>query len=595
MRTRFISWTFVLVMLLSLAAYPQGKSSKKEEGTVTFSANTQLVLVPVVVTGKDGQPIHGLKQNAFEVMENGKPQTISTFEEVTTTGNALERAKPIINDSGATEYSNKLEGSSDPRRIFIIMLDALNTETTDQTRARSDLIKFLAKSVNANRLQALILFDQSGTHMVHDFTSDPAQLVAALKNVASRQPGLSSADRAALQTTAATANDLSPGTQIMQVPGNPDAIAALMSFIQAGADANYARYKVAANAQQTLEAMLHLADVYAGVPGRKSLIWVTGGFPFVLDDPATIPSADLRVLYEITLRRLADANIAVYPVDARGLIGYNSVQTVAGNGTGTTFTATGGDARLTGTGQSLNTGEDYGGRLTSGSIDNAGVIEAKLNATFKEFAGMTGGRAFTATNDLISGFEQIDKDSNSYYMLGYYLDPKSNRAGWRKLSVKVSGQDAKLLYRSGFFVSDITLNPGSTKTMEVLGALNSPVNAVGIALHERWGAIKPDGDSRDVQYVYGAYPGQIVADKDGQIDVDFVGIVFDKRGKQMGNPFGRTFVATLQAADVDKLAKYGLVTGGTLKLAPGDYTVHFGLRDNKTGRLGTVIAPLTVQ
>ena len=559
----------------SIETSPTGKKLK-EDAPVVFSAQTQLVLVPVTVTGKDGQPIHGLKKEDFELQEDSKPQPIATFEEVTTSVQRPTRA------TNPNEFSNVLSGGSDPRRISIILLDALNTPATDQIYARTQLVKYLAKSVDANRLQSLVLLDHKGLRMVHDFTSDSSQLVAALQKVASHPPTMSPQNVSDLQTGAPGYNDPSNATLMQQAAatGSIDAVIAISQFIQQGSDAAAARYQQAAAAEETLEALLHVADVYAGVPGRKSLVWVTGGFPFLLDDPATIPTPDLANLYLTTIKRLADANIAVYTVDARGLVSFASVQTTAGNGGGTTF----------------NPNTSYNARLAGTTIDRQGLYETNLYQTFKEVADVTGGRAFTASNDLVAGFEQIDRDSGTYYMLGFYLDPKDNKAGWRKLKVKVNGQDAKLLYRSGFFVSRVMVNTGTTKQTEVLGALNSPVNATGINLHARWGKITPNGANREVEYFYGAYPGAITADpQQHAIDVDFVGLVFDKEGRQIGDPFGQLFAAPLQPADEAKLAKYGLVTGGSLTLAPGTYFVHFGIRDNKTGRLGTVIAPLTVQ
>jgi hypothetical protein len=49
-----------------------------------FTSWSQLVLLPVVVTGKDGKHMSGLGREAFRIEEQGKPRTPTVFEEVKT-------------------------------------------------------------------------------------------------------------------------------------------------------------------------------------------------------------------------------------------------------------------------------------------------------------------------------------------------------------------------------------------------------------------------------------------------------------------------------------------------------------------------------
>lgn len=548
---------------------PVTRSHVEDEGLVTFSTSSQLVLVPVVVTGKDGAPVLHLKKEDFEVMENGKPQTVATFEEYATAPKPLHRAAP------KNEFTNQLD-DNDPRRISIIMLDALNTPFLDQTYARGELIKYLSKSLDDQRVTALVVLDQQGLRMIHDFTSDSATLVAALKKVSGSLPAMKGTDTETLTTGAPNTNDPTLNQLASAVPDN-QTVDLLMGFIQQGAEASAAQYQQEAAAATTLAALSYLANEYAGITGKKSLVWVTGGFPFIIDDPSTLPSPTLGPVYEATMKRLTDANIAVYPVDARGLVTNNIIQVRSANGLGTSFRPV---AR--------------GLRLNGASIDPEGMYEQEVRQTFDEIAQMTGGRVFASRNDLTTGFAQVDKDSSSYYVLGYYLDQKNSHAGWRKLKVKTKVPDVKLLYRGGFFVANATVNPASTKAMEVMNALHSPIFATGLMIRAKWLATAADGAKRDVQYLMGVNPGSLVPDDKGQIDIDLVGIVFDKDGKQIGLPFGRNFAATLTPEQSKVLASYGLVDKGIVALDPGTYNVHFAVRDNKTGRIGTIIAPLTV-
>jgi hypothetical protein len=72
-----------------------------------------------------------------------------------------------------------------------------------------------------------------------------------------------------------------------------------------------------------------VANSLSGVSGRKSLIWATGGFPFYIDSPAAVPGGYLSVLYERAMQSLNDAEVAVFPVDVRGLLNYSPTADVS--------------------------------------------------------------------------------------------------------------------------------------------------------------------------------------------------------------------------------------------------------------------------
>ena len=74
--------------------------------------------------------------------------------------------------------------------MTIFALDLVNTPFLDQSYARQQLIKFLAKRVDSQEPIALIAIKRNGISVLHDFTSDPAVLVAALKKVSGEIPGV---------------------------------------------------------------------------------------------------------------------------------------------------------------------------------------------------------------------------------------------------------------------------------------------------------------------------------------------------------------------------------------------------------------------
>jgi VWFA-related protein len=179
--------------------------------------------------------------------------------------------------------------------------------------ARRELIKFLAKNVNSGQVLSLMLITSHGLKVVQGLTGDPATLVAALKKVSGEIAPLETVSTEA-QADAVTGDF--PSTAFSPY-ANP--LAAIDSFVEYG-DAIEAEFRQQGAIETTMNAFLGIAWSLSGIPGRKSLIWATGGFPFSIDSPATVPGGTLSLLYERTMLALNEAQVSIYPVDIRGLM-----------------------------------------------------------------------------------------------------------------------------------------------------------------------------------------------------------------------------------------------------------------------------------
>src|SRR5262249_7052829 len=154
-------------------------------------------------------------------------------------------------------------------------------------------------------------------------------------------------------------------------------------------------------AKWTLEAMEAIAHHLASLPGRKNLIWVSSGFPFTLglepeDFSLDQPNRERRTFHEETdrvARAMNDANIAIYPVDARGLVGLPTAFS-AQNRT-SPFGRPGAAPRPV--------------KYTPPNIDTMQIL-----------AERTGGRAYYNTNDLEGAVRSAVADARVTYTLGFY-------------------------------------------------------------------------------------------------------------------------------------------------------------------------------
>jgi len=322
--------------------------------------------------------------------------------------------------------------------------------------------------------------------------------------------------------------------------------------------------------EETLNGLLGVAWFLSGVPGRKSLIWATGGLPFAISSAAQVPGGNAG-LYERTVQALDAAQISVYPVDVRGLVAADAPAAVI-----------------------ASTGPELGHQ-----INNRAAFQHSVIDTFNEFADMTGGKAFYNTNDLASSFKRAADDASSYYLAGYYLDTHNKNAGWRELRVKVDKKDTEVRARDGFFVTNTTMNFDLTRSSDLIYALSSPIEGTGVPLSVRWLGTSGEGSKKKTEFMVHLPADSVsIENKDGKkhLNFDFAAAAYLNNGKneKAAVTTGKTISMSVPDAQMASLRSNGIDMKNALELGPGKYVVRVVIRDNVTGKIGSVTAPLTV-
>lgn len=519
----------------------------------TFRSQSELVVVPAVVTDHSGAHISNLKKEDFTVQENGAEQKIAVLEEVHTTTERLNRAAPQPN-----VYSNNLNGARSERRITIIALDTINTPFLDQAHARSELLKFLGNWVTGGEPMSLVVLTRSGVKVIHDFTTDPRILAQALQRVRNRDEHL--VDEPSLEAGPEETAVNAEAQQVFQM--------------MADAQENMAAFQRRVAATLTLEAMQQISQAFRGVPGRKSLLWASSGFPFSISDQSMSPSypgrdsiSDILPLYERTWHALSDAQIAVYPVDLRGVAYLGPTADI--------------------------------GRPSRNFRQRVNWSNSERIATFQSVAEATGGRAFYNTNDLAGAFRKAAEDSTSYYILTYYRDVKDTKPGWRKLKVLVNRPGVHIRARSGFFVEkpQPAESEQQMRGREIALAMSSPIEYTGIGIIARWKpATGAEAGKSLVPFALTIDANGVAVDegKDNHVRIDFFAVARTATGDSAGQ-VGQTVDSHLNSENVAKMQHNGMSYDNAIALPPGEYTVRFVVRDELSGRIGTVSAPLKVQ
>ena len=563
--SRYLAVLAILIFANTIFASPNNKD--KENSELKFTAHTELVLIPTLVTDKSGNHISGLKKEDFTVLENGAEQKVATFEEITTDSQRWSRPR----NPNPNEFSNLLAGQPANRRITIVVLDLLNTPFAAQAYARKDLLKYLTQSVDQREPTALYTLTRSGIHIIHDFTTDPRVLVAALHKVKGDAAQFVDNEDTVEAITGSASPDGSAG---LVDAGAVATEAQQMQAMLEDAELNFQSFQQRLAITYTLQAMQQVAQALAGFPGRKSLIWASGGFPFNVSDntmqlaPAGRDTlSDVLPMYERTWDLLNNAQIALYPVDVKGL------QVVG-----------------TPTASVRNPGRNYARNMSNRDLDT--------RSTLQTFAAMTGGRAYYNSNDLVKGFQNAVSDSAEYYMLGYYLERSNTKPGWRKLAVKVKREHVEVRARNGFFVTNTTVDPENSRNNDISSALQSPLDFTSLALTARWDKVEPGKEPgrKRVHYAMHLAPDPALIDRadNNHLVLDFVVMAKTAEGKAVDQPTDQKYDAHLTPEKLSTMSQ-GIDYRGALELAPGEYSVRFVIRDDLSGRVGSVAAPLKVE
>ncbi len=418
-------------------------SSQQDTGQITtIRTYSNIVVIDVVVNDSQGNPIHGLKGSDFALTENNKPQVVKHFEEHS------EVPASDIKIAPAPKLPDGLFTNKPPAPmngpVNVLLLDYLNTPLASQPQARRQLLDYLDKAPPGTRIAIFGLT----THlfMLQGFTSDIAVLKAAIsgkKGSPQVSDILSDPVNGGPITDTTLSDSFAAGTAVsgMMTQEDVDAINRFQALATSFQQDMLAKY--------TLNAFDMLARYLIGIPGRKNVIWYSGGFP--LDVEPNVNEADpndsvVRNDEEIrkTDNLLTRAQVAVYPVDARGLM----------------------------TDPSLNAANESEGGAAAATAYSSWLNEtSQEHETMEAMAEDTGGTPFYNTNGLTQSIQKAIRNGSNYYTLTYSPSDTQWDARFRSIKVKVDQPGVKLSYRNGYYAVD----PNDRNALHAQGAATAMV------------------------------------------------------------------------------------------------------------------------
>ena len=511
---------------------------------------TRLVQVSVVAHDKHGNPITGLTKDDFLLFDEKKPQAIQVFSEQT---NQLPDHPPAALPPDT--YTNRAEEQAGvPTSVTVILLDGLNTKFQDQYLSRQQVVKFLQQIQPQDRVALYTL--GRDVHILHDFTSDASSLLEVLKQFNGRS------------NTEVDASDPEPTVDLSSVPGTEE----LQAFLDGTAQVE-ANFYTQDRVRLTVDGLVAIADHLGSLPGRKNLIWVSGSFPIslgmeTLDLSSNNEQMRFQDQVERAARALTEANLAVYPVDARGLIAVSTTM----------------NASQPSTRPRRGVGPSHG---------PAPIPSHEINDTMDVMADRTGGRAFYNSNDIFGAIRRAVDDSRVTYTLGYYPEGVPWDGKFHNIKVEAKRPGVEIRARKGYFA----VPEKNTKPQDVDALLaetsRSPLDATAIGMHVDLHTSGATGAPSLQTQIHIDLKQFSLEMKDGRwMGTIDVGIALLDKKDQILSGTKETVNLNMDPAKYDTAMKKGLIYRKEIPVLPGSVVLRAILLDEHTGNLGSVGIPL---
>ncbi|MDR3793429.1 MAG: VWA domain-containing protein [Terracidiphilus sp.] len=603
--------SLALLLALALPLTPALSAQTPAPAPLVFHAETSLVLVDAIVTDKNGNAVRNLDKSHFHIYDDGKEQPLAGFDEHT---------PPLAPPREATEalaarlaalpphtYTN-IPLYPESTAVNVLLLDGLNTPMANQQEAHRQMIDYMGHIAPGTSLAIFTL--SSRLRMVSGFTTDAASLVRLFKGksgIAAPSPVLnqgSDSPQNDVQTQLNSMVDASSGSG-----PSAETVSALQQFAS-----DLSAEQLDLRVHITLDAFQQLARYLSAIPGRKNLIWFSGSFPITLDPDPEQPLPFMNVRnYANEMRATADllatARVALYPVDARGLMGASTTDAAYAPSALRVTANSGGKVQTHGSYMNdSNVVHDYDAMMTQNLAEHGSM---------QQIAAETGGIAAVNTNDLKEAVAKAVENGSNYYTLAFTPPDKKANGHYHRLKVAVDG-GYKLSYRTGYFAgTNEKLNGknSSAATLVAAATLHGAPPASQILFRTQVlpasdpalaGVHFQDGPAGDManklkgpttRYIVGLQidaHGIQLSDQPGglrQSELELIVIAYDADGNKL-NFVDRSFAFNIRPEDYQQRMESGFHGRLALDVPSGKATLRIVVQDINSARAGAIEVPV---
>jgi VWFA-related protein len=515
-----------VALLIALPLFGQDQS-------FTLKVNTRLVVQAVTVTDKDGKPIDGLGKDDFILTEDNVPQVISVFDfeklddttlpQPGSTSPAPAAARgPAQPAASQTRIAPVAPGDNryQDRRLLALYFDlpALSSNDADRIRALEGALKFLDTQMTSADVVAIMTYRGEDVRVLQDFTDNRDVLGNIL-------------------------------TQLLHGADLDD-----YSFNFGQESGEFAIF----NTNRQIAALQNAVQTLSVLNEKKSLI----AFTTVVQVNGLDNQSQLRA----TLNAARRSNVAIYPVDARGLIASAPMGNASQRSPGSLAMYTGTMAMATMWGISRSQDVLY------------------------TLAADTGGKPLVDSNDLSLGVVNAQRATSSYYILGYYPMNLAKDGKLRRVKITLKNREAKIAYRDSYFgEKEFGKFTGADKERQLEEALllGDPITELPLALELNYFQIN------QAEYflpITVRIPGNelVLAQKAGakRTSIDYIGEIRNTYGTIIANIRDKVELKT-EGETASVLASSPVFYDTGYTVIPGEYIIKVLARNAETGRIGT--------
>jgi VWFA-related protein len=516
----------------------------------SFRAGVELIYVNVVVRDGSGNIVRNLTRAHFSLVEDDKAQEITAFDfeevpaEPSVADQPAETVQPILKTAPARAAAEPKTVEAAParvdpvdlknRRLIVLLFDASSMQPEELERAVESGHEYLAKRLTPADLVAVAAVG-STLQIYQDFTADPEVLTAALNR-------FSGVDTVGFQ------EGTTPTGEETEADG----------FVQDDSEFNIF------NTDRRLAAIEQLSDALAPIQQKKSIVYFNSGM--------TQRGEDNQVQLRSAIDRAVKANVAIYPVDARGLTA------LVPGGSASQSSGRGGTAM-------------FSGRGVSRQFDS----QAASQDTLVSLASDTGGKAFLDTNDFGGVYTKVINDTSAYYLIGYSTTNPARDGRFRRIRVKVNKPGLRVEHRNGYYATrDFQHSGKQDREKQLTDQLMTDLSSTDLTVWMSTSFFRLS-DDRFYVPVSIAVPGSEIpfarASDQDRATIDVIGLMRDPQQRAVGRLRDTVKLAVQPAQEVRrKTVQYE--TGFTLP--PGRYRLKVVVRENQSGAIGSYESDVVV-
>jgi len=548
------------------SAAPSSQEVVTRDSSTTFKVRVNLVLVRVVVRDEHGKIVENLKKEDFQLFDNRKPQTITSFNVET----PLSHAVPVVavtDHDGDPDAKDQLLPNL-PQRFVSLFFDDIHLEMADAVTVRAAGTKILDSMGPTDRVG---IYTSSG-QLAQEFTADRELVKRALTQIIPRPVGNSGfhdcpevtyyqadliENRNDNQALAVAAEDA------LQCAFNGDETQRAAAMTMARAASARA---LASGDTTTTYAYQHLSDALrrlSSMPGQRKMVFVSPGF---------ILSTLLAERSDV-IDRSTRAGVVIDTLDARGL-----------------YTP------------------DLGGDIANPPADSfktAGIrssyrvsAQSAQDEILADFAAGTGGTYYHNRNDLEVALREAIAAPAISYVLGFSPQNLKLNGSFHALKVSLTGkQKFSVQARRGYYAPRTLKNPEEVAKEEIQEAVFSQEEIRDLPVELQTQFFRRDATAARLSVLarvdLKGLKFRKVEDRNHD-DITLATVIFDENGNYVAGG-EKILEMKLRDTTLQRLDRSGITVKSSFDVKPGNYLVRLVVRDKEgelmAARNGAVVIP----